>query len=119
METQQIFFFGLPVVFGLSLFVYTYEYEPGNKYKDYLLVLGYAFIGIILFIIIDVIFLGYSINEILLGRILFMHSTPFIACYTFIISILLSIISDIIYPLIQPFISKAKLNKKFRTPKIK
>ena len=119
METQQIFFFGLPVVFGLAIFIYVYEYKQGNKYTDYLLVLGYAFIGLVIFIIIDIIFFSYSINEILLGKMRFRHMIPYIGIYSFVISILLSAASDAIFSVIQPYITKAETNKKFRTPKIK
>ena len=119
MEKQQIFFFGLPIIGGLLMFIYSYEFTADSKYKTYFFILSYTFIGIIVFAIIDIVVLDYSVKDILLGRVLFMHFTPYIVCYSFIIAILLSIISDIFYPIIQPLISKAKVNKKFRTPKIK
>ena len=119
MESHTIYLYGISFVFGLSLFIYKYEYSPGNNFKDYLLVLGYSAIGIVVFVIIDYVFLDYSINDILLGNMLLMHTTPYIGIYTFIISILLSIISDIFYAVFQPLISKVVINKKFRTPKIK
>ena len=123
MDSKEIFAFGLPVVFGFSLFIYWYSFEQGrNVYKEYFAILGLAFLGLIFHVLFVIYLLGYTFNEAISGSISYIHLTPHIACYTIIVFILLSITSDAIYPLIKPLIEKIKENKqkkKFRTPKIK
>ena len=101
METSQVFFWGLPIVFALGLYVYAYSLVCGIPFKEYVKYISFCLFGILFGVIVAFIN-GYNIKLAVIGLVVTPAMyTIFIINYTLLIALLLSAISDIVYYFIK------------------